>query len=169
MDFDLEEGLYIFEITLGYKVAESEHMTVPLIMKADDGDEAEEVVQEYLEINNLAGDFWIADITGPFEYVGVPVSLTANAIQNREHVLRMLDRLIDSLRTLRDHIQAEDADTLNQHLQSAYQGRQKWWIDRHPELRPPQANPYQKQTMSSMLFGDLFRSRRKKPDEENQK
>jgi hypothetical protein len=67
MDFDLEEGLYIFEITLGYKVAESEHMTVPLLMKADDGDDAEEVVQEYLEINNLAGDFWIADITGPFD------------------------------------------------------------------------------------------------------
>ena len=67
MDFDLDEGLYIFEITLGYKVAEGEHMTVPLIMKADDGDDAEEVVQEYLEINNLAGDFWIADITGPFD------------------------------------------------------------------------------------------------------
>lgn len=66
MDFDLEEGLYIFEITLGYMVGESEHMTVPLIMKADDGDDAEEVVQEYLEVNNLAADFWIADITGPF-------------------------------------------------------------------------------------------------------
>ena len=40
MDFDLDEGLYIFEITLGYKVAESEHKTVPLVMKADDGDDA---------------------------------------------------------------------------------------------------------------------------------
>ena len=67
MDFDLEDGLYIFEITLGYTVGESEHMTVPLIIKADDVDDAEEVVQEYLEVNNLAGDFWIADITGPFD------------------------------------------------------------------------------------------------------
>jgi len=67
MDFDLDDGLYIFEITLSYMVGESEHMTVPLIMKADDNDDAEEVVQEYLEINNLAGDFWIADITGPFD------------------------------------------------------------------------------------------------------
>jgi hypothetical protein len=67
MDFDLEDGLYIFEITLGYTVAESENMTVPLLIKADDVNDAEEVVQEYLEINNLAGDFWIADITGPFD------------------------------------------------------------------------------------------------------
>jgi len=67
MDFDLEDGLYIFEITLGYMVAEEEHMTVPLLIKADDNDDAEEVVQEYLEVNNLAGDFWIADITGPFD------------------------------------------------------------------------------------------------------
>jgi len=67
MDFDLEDGLYIFEITLSYMVGESEHMTVPLIIKADDNDDAEEVVQEYLEVNNLAGDFWIAEITGPFD------------------------------------------------------------------------------------------------------
>ena len=67
MDFDLEDGLYIFEITLGYMVGEGEHMTVPLLIKADDNDDAEEVVQEYLEVNNLAGDFWIAEITGPFD------------------------------------------------------------------------------------------------------
>lgn len=66
-DLDLDDGLYIFEITLAYMVGESEHMTVPLIMKADDGDEAEELVEEYLELHHLAGNFWIADITGPFD------------------------------------------------------------------------------------------------------
>jgi prephenate dehydrogenase len=118
------------------------------------------------EAGKFAGRTY-ADITGSFEYVGLPGSLTANAIQNREQVLPVLDRLIDSIRTLRDDIHAEDAETLAQHLESAYQGRQKWWIDRHPELRPPNSNPYQKQSMSTMLFGDLFRSRRKKPDGEN--
>jgi prephenate dehydrogenase len=119
------------------------------------------------EAGKFAGRTY-ADLTGLVEYVGSPDSLTANAVQNREHVLRALDSLINSIRTLRDDIHAEDADTLNQHLESAYQGRQKWWIDRHPELRPAQANPYKKQTISSMMFGDLFRSRRKKEDEENQ-
>ena len=67
MDFDLDDGLYVFEITLGYMVGESEHMTVPLIIDADDVDEAEELVLEYLELHHLASNFWIADITGPFE------------------------------------------------------------------------------------------------------
>ena len=40
MVFDLEEGLYIFEITLGYQVDESEYMTVPFILRADDANEA---------------------------------------------------------------------------------------------------------------------------------
>jgi hypothetical protein len=100
MDFDLDEGLYIFEITLGYMVADSEHMTVPLTMKADDGDDAEEIVQEYLEINNLAGDFWIADITGPFDpekyqaevdegNVGIAWKITARRIYLRFFRLRI--------------------------------------------------------------------------------
>lgn len=119
------------------------------------------------EAGKLAGSAY-ADITAAVDHFALPGTLTANAIQNREHVLRMLDRLIDSIRTLRDDIDAEDADTLNQHLESAYQGRQNWWIDRHPELKPSQTNPYQKQSISSMLFGDLLSSRRRKPDEENQ-
>ncbi|MBW2720726.1 MAG: hypothetical protein JRC67_00615 [Deltaproteobacteria bacterium] len=67
MVFDLEEGLYIFEITLGYQVGESEYMTVPFILRADDADEAEEMVQEYLEINQLANSFWIVEISGTFD------------------------------------------------------------------------------------------------------
>ena len=67
MDFDLDDGLYIFEITLGYMVGNSEHMTLPLILRADDNDDAEELVQEYLEVNNLAGDFWLSEVTGPFD------------------------------------------------------------------------------------------------------
>jgi hypothetical protein len=67
MDFDLDDGLYIFEITLGYLVGESEYMSVPFLIRADDIDEAEEIVQEYLEVNQLANDFWIAEIAGPFD------------------------------------------------------------------------------------------------------
>ncbi len=67
MVFDLEEGLYIFEITLGYQVDESEYMTVPFILRADDADEAEEMVQEYLEINQLANSFWIVEISDAFD------------------------------------------------------------------------------------------------------
>ena len=67
MDFDLDDGLYIFEITLGYQVGEIEHMTVPFVLKADDADVAEEIVQEFLEINQLANSFWLVEISGPFD------------------------------------------------------------------------------------------------------
>ena len=67
MDFDLDDGLFMFEVTLGYQVGEIEHMTVPFVMKADDTDDAEEIVQEFLEINQLADSFWLVEISGPFE------------------------------------------------------------------------------------------------------
>jgi hypothetical protein len=67
MDLDFDEGLYIFEITLGYQVGDSDHLTVPFTLKADDPDEAEEFVQEYLEIIQLSSKFWIAEILGPYD------------------------------------------------------------------------------------------------------
>ena len=67
MDFDLDDGLFIFEVTLGYQVGEIEHMTVPFVLKADDAVDAEEIVQEFLEINQLANSFWLVEISGPFE------------------------------------------------------------------------------------------------------
>ena len=67
MDFDLDDGLFMFEVTLGYQVGEIENMTVPFVLKADDTDDAEEIVQEFLEINQLADSFWLVEISGPFE------------------------------------------------------------------------------------------------------
>ncbi len=67
MEFDLEEGLYVFEVTLGYQVGESDYMTVPFVLKADDTNDAEEIVEEYIEVLRLGGKFWIADISGPFD------------------------------------------------------------------------------------------------------
>ena len=119
------------------------------------------------EAGKMAGRAY-AEVSGPIEHLGLPGTLAANAMQNRDHVLRVLNSVIASIKTLRDDINAEDADTLNQRLERAYQGREKWWQDRHPEMRAPQASPYQKPSMSSMLFGDMLSSRRKKQKEENQ-
>ncbi len=67
MEFDLDEGLYIFEVTLGYKVGESDHVTVPFVLKADDATEAEELAEEYLEVIQQADTFWVVEISGPFD------------------------------------------------------------------------------------------------------
>jgi hypothetical protein len=67
MALDLDEGLYVFEITLGYKVGDSEHVTVPLVVQADDGEEAEDIVMEYLEEMRLGNRFWIAEVSEPYD------------------------------------------------------------------------------------------------------
>ncbi|MFP3869677.1 MAG: hypothetical protein ACLFVT_02195 [Syntrophobacteria bacterium] len=67
MDFDLDEGLYIFEVTLAYQVGDAEHLTAPFVLQADDSEEAEEIVLEYLEELRLAGKFWLAELNGPYD------------------------------------------------------------------------------------------------------
>jgi hypothetical protein len=67
MDFDLEEGLYVFEVTLGYLVGDTEQMTAPFVLQADDIEEAEEAVLEYLDELRLSGRFWLAEVTGPYD------------------------------------------------------------------------------------------------------
>ena len=67
MEFDLDEGLYIFEVTLGYKMGENDHVTVPFVLKADDATDAEELAEEYLEVIQLADSFWVVEISGPFD------------------------------------------------------------------------------------------------------
>jgi hypothetical protein len=69
MDFDLEEGLYVFEVTLAYRVGDAEQMTTPFVIQADDGEEAEETVIEYLEALHLGSKFWIVEVSGPYDPV----------------------------------------------------------------------------------------------------
>lgn len=119
------------------------------------------------EAGKMAGRAY-AEVTGPIEHLELPGTLAASAMQNRDHVLRVLNSVIASIQTLQADMTAEDADTLNQRLEHAYQSREKWWQDRNPALREPQASPYQKQSISSMFFGDMLSSRRRKQKEENQ-
>jgi prephenate dehydrogenase len=118
------------------------------------------------EAGRMAGRAY-AEVSGPIEHLGLPGTLAASAMQNREHVLRVLNSVMASLRTLRDDIDARDADTLNQRLERAYTGREKWWQDRHPETRKSQAPPFENPSVASMIFGDLLssRARRKKEEE----
>ena len=113
------------------------------------------------EAGKMAGRAY-AEVSGPIEHLGLPGTLAASAMQNREHVLRVLNSVIASIKTLRDDIAAEDSDTLNQRLERAYQGREQWWQDRHPEIHKPQDSPYEKASITTMLFGNMLRPRNRK-------
>ena len=65
MIFDAESGLYVFEVVLGFEV-DGEVFTSPLcLIQADDADEAEEKVLEYLDNLVLDMDFWVEEMSEP--------------------------------------------------------------------------------------------------------
>ena len=109
-----------------------------------------------------------AEVSGPIEHLGLPATLASNAMQNRDHVLRVLNSVIASIEILRDDITAENAEQLTQRLERAYESRNQWWKDRHPAANPDRKSAIEKPSVASMLFGDMLRTdRRKRSKEEN--
>lgn len=67
MLFDPEEGLYVFEVVVGYRANGITRFSSPILVQADDEEEAEEKVLEYLSDLDLEGKFWVEEISEPFK------------------------------------------------------------------------------------------------------
>jgi prephenate dehydrogenase len=109
-----------------------------------------------------------AEVSGPIEHLGKPATLAANALQNRDHVLRVLNSVIASIEILRDDIAAENVDQLSQRLERAYESRDQWWQDRHPDANPKRKRAIEGPSISSVLFGEMLRPDRRKHKQEEQ-
>lgn len=107
-----------------------------------------------------------AEVSGPIEHLGLPGTLAANAVQNKDNVLRVLNSVIASIETLRDDIADEDAEKLTQRLERAREGRNLWWRERHPEAHPSTNPAYEKPSIASSLFGSMLRPGSKKSENE---
>jgi len=66
MLFDPHEGLYIFEVTLGFKVDGARQYSTPYLVQADDPEEAEEKVFEYIDDLDIEHEFWIEELSAPY-------------------------------------------------------------------------------------------------------
>lgn len=111
-----------------------------------------------------------AEVSGPIQNLGLPGALTANAMQNRDHVLRVLNSVIASIENLRNDIAQEDTEALTERLERARQGRNQWWRDRQPGGGQQAGSLGQEnRSMASMLFGSLLQPNSKKPKRENEK
>jgi prephenate dehydrogenase len=108
-----------------------------------------------------------AEVSGPIRHLGVPGTLAATAMQNRENVLRVLNSVIASMETLRDDIATEQADMLTKRLERARKGRDQWWQDRHPEENKKEDPRYERPSVASTLFGNLLRTGGRKPKQES--
>ncbi|HBZ54172.1 MAG TPA: hypothetical protein DEO88_02100, partial [Syntrophobacteraceae bacterium] len=67
MILDLQSGHFLFEAVLGYQVGEETNYTIPYLVQADDANEAEERIWGCLEEHGVGDDFWIEELSDPYE------------------------------------------------------------------------------------------------------
>lgn len=65
MFLDPQEGLYVFEVVLGFESEGEKQYLTPYLVQADDAEEAEEKVLEYLDDLDLDQEFWIEEMNEP--------------------------------------------------------------------------------------------------------
>jgi prephenate dehydrogenase len=83
----------------------------------------------WTEGRKLAGRVF-ALMTEPVLHMDETKVLGKAAILNRDHVVRVINDMMLSLRDLRDAVAEEDEETLEQLLKHAQKGREEWWQQR---------------------------------------
>lgn len=81
------------------------------------------------EARKLAGRPYAA-VTSGTAYHDDMFSLRDSVLENRENVVRLLNAYITSLLQLRDEIEDQDRDSLAQRLETALNGRVRWFNER---------------------------------------
>jgi prephenate dehydrogenase len=116
------------------------------------------------EGRKLAGRAF-AEATGPLVQLSEPKTLRASVLFNRENILRLIDGTMAALQTIRADIQDENGEALEQRLDRARQGREKWWQQRQAnQWLYPEATASVELPTTSEVFGRLFGLGRKPRD-----
>jgi hypothetical protein len=116
------------------------------------------------EGRKLAGRAY-AEATGPLVQLSEPKTLRASVLFNRENMLRVIDGTMAALQSIRSDIQDENGDALEERLDRARQGREKWWRQRQAnEWVGPEATASVELPTTSEVFGRLFGLGRKPKD-----
>jgi len=68
--------------------------------------------------------------TDSFIQMDAPIALSAAAILNRDNIVRVLDNVIAMMETMRDEIENQESEALNELLLQARQFGDKWWAER---------------------------------------
>jgi prephenate dehydrogenase len=110
-----------------------------------------------------------AQVTGLSEQFGTPQGLASEALENREHVIRVLDSLNARLAEVRKELYEQDAEALTSRFAAARRGRERWLSQRlradwvAEENAPPVELPTAKEVFSRMVgFGRKPKSKTEK-------
>jgi len=115
----------------------------------------------WLEARKIAGRAY-ATVTAPSVQFREPQALVSSAILGRENVLRVIDRAIASLQSLRSDIDQEDGQALLGRLASARDSREVWWGQRQAARWEEEPKVQPEISTGSDIFGRLLGIRRKK-------
>jgi prephenate dehydrogenase len=116
------------------------------------------------DTGKMAGRVY-AEVSGPIQNLGLPGTLTAIVMQNRDHVLRVLNSVIAATKVLRDDIAREDAEAFSKRLERAHIGRDQWWQERRSsDSQQRVSHEMERRSTASMLFGSLLQPGGKKDD-----
>lgn len=119
------------------------------------------------EARKVAGRAF-AEVSGPAAHLDELDSLLVAAASNRENIVRKLDDAIRALQTLRDHIQQEEREGLEQKLKHAKVGVHQWWQERGrgnwqaQELPKTEAMPTSSEMMGNLLGFGIGRKKKKR-------
>jgi prephenate dehydrogenase len=105
-----------------------------------------------------------ADVSAPIMYPTEPKTLTTAAMLNKENVVRVLDSAVASLNAMRNDLLNEDAQTLEERLNRARQGRQTWLHGRLVADWAAEETTTVEAPTASELFGRFIGVGRKKKD-----
>jgi prephenate dehydrogenase len=105
-----------------------------------------------------------ADVSAPIMYPTEPKTLTTAAMLNKENVVRVLDSAVASLNAMRNDLLNEDAQTLEERLNRARQGRQTWLHGRLVADWAAEETTTVEAPTASEVFGRFIGAGRKKKD-----
>jgi len=112
-----------------------------------------------------------AQVTGLSGQFSNPQALASEALENREHIIRLIDSINARLAELRNELYEQDAEALTKRFTAARQGRERWLLERlradwvAEETAPPVELPSAKEFFSRMIgFG---RKPKSKTDKDN--
>ena len=81
------------------------------------------------EARKIAGRAY-AEVSAASVHAGLAKGLGSMTLHNRDNVVRVLDRVIVVLQSLRDDIEANGGESLERQLESAQQGHARWLSER---------------------------------------
>jgi prephenate dehydrogenase len=119
------------------------------------------------EGRKLAGRAF-AEVTGPLVQLGEPQALSSAALLAQENVVRVTDSVIAALQALRNDIKNQEWQSLNERLERARDGRDRWWSQRQAADWKAEDMPHSVESpKSSEVFGRLVgfgRKPKSRPD-----